>query len=123
IAEVSNALGTKGLVTALGVGNTNITATLSAVQGSAPVTVTGAALTSIVVAPSNPTVSANTKTVQMTATGVFSDGTTQDVTSEVSWISSNTGIAGILTTSSQVHGRLMPKKPGTTTITAPLDGV
>lgn len=123
VAEVSDALTSKGLVTGLGVGGTSITATLNGVHGSATVDVTGATLTSIVVAPSNLTVSAKTKDVQMTATGLFSDGTTQDLTQEVKWISSNTGVAHILSTSSQVHGDLIPRKPGTTTIIAALVGL
>jgi hypothetical protein len=59
----------------------------------------------------------------MTATGIFSDGTTQDLTQQVDWISSNTTVAHILSTSSHTNGRLIARKPGTTTITATLESL
>jgi hypothetical protein len=122
IAQVSDAAGTKGLATGLGVGSTAITATLSGIQGSTTVIVTAATLTSLIVTPANPSLEKGM--LQMTATAVFSDGTTQNVTSQVDWISSNETVAHIISSSSPVtNGRLMPKKPGVTTITATLGGV
>ncbi|MHB8744751.1 MAG: outer membrane protein assembly factor BamB family protein [Sulfuricaulis sp.] len=47
-----------------------------------------ATLSSIAVTPSNPTVT-DGKTLQLTATGTYSDGSTQDLTSQVSWQSSD----------------------------------
>ena len=84
IAQVSDAAGTKGLVTGLGVGSTVIIATLSGIQGSTTVIVNAATLTSLIVTPANPSL-AKGATLQMTATAVFSDGTTQNVTSQVDW--------------------------------------
>jgi uncharacterized protein YjdB len=117
IAQVSNASGTQGVVTGLGVGTTAITATLSAISGSTTVTVTPATLVSIIVTPANPTVPAKT-TLQMKATAVFSDGTTQDVTAQADWTSSDDNVAHIISSSSQTNGRLDARKAGTTTITA-----
>jgi hypothetical protein len=53
-----------------------------------------AALSSIAVTPANPTVPAGT-TQQFTATGTYSDGSTQTLTSQVTWSSSNTAVASI----------------------------
>jgi hypothetical protein len=51
-----------------------------------------AALVSVSVTPGSPTQSSGSG-VAFTATGTFSDGTTQDVTSAAIWSSSNTGVA------------------------------
>ena len=53
-----------------------------------------ATLTSIAVTPANPTVPTGT-TRQFTATGTYSNTTTQDITSQVTWTSSNTAVATI----------------------------
>jgi len=84
IAEVSDTLGTRGLVTSLAEGSTAITATLDGIQGSTTVTVTAATVISITITPANPSV-AKGDTEQLTATGNLSDGTTEDLTDEVSW--------------------------------------
>jgi hypothetical protein len=86
-AVISNAAGSNGQATGLSAGTSTIRATLAGVAGSTTLTVTSASLTSIVVSPS--TVALHVKgTMQLTATGTFSDGTTLDVTSQVSWKSS-----------------------------------
>ena len=94
IAQVSNALGTQGLVTGLSVGNTPITATLNGVHGSTTITVTAAVLTAIAITPQDPSIAKGTM-VRLTATGDFSDGTTEDLTSQVSWTSGDNGIAQV----------------------------
>jgi uncharacterized protein YjdB len=53
-----------------------------------------ASLTSIAVAPASPTIGTGA-TQQFSATGTFADGSTQDITSQVSWTSSNTAVATI----------------------------
>ena len=53
-----------------------------------------ATLTSITVAPANPSIAAGT-TQQFTATGNYDNGTTQDLTSSVTWTSSTTSAATI----------------------------
>ena len=118
IAQVSGALGTIGLVTGLNMGSTSIAATLNGISGSTTVMVTVPTLVSIIVTPANQTVSAGT-TLMMTATAVFSDGTMQNVTAQADWTSSDENVAHIISSGSpNTNGRLMAKKPGTTTITA-----
>ncbi|HEU5235108.1 MAG TPA: DUF4082 domain-containing protein [Terriglobales bacterium] len=53
-----------------------------------------AALNSIAITPLNPTITAGS-TQQFKATGTYSDNSTQDITSQVSWSSSNTAVATI----------------------------
>jgi len=93
-ASISNSPGTQGLATTLAVGSATISAISGSVSGSTSLTVTPAALTSIVVTPVLPSIPAGT-TQQFTATGTFTDGTTQNVTGSVVWSSSATGIATI----------------------------
>jgi hypothetical protein len=61
---------------------------------NASVNFTAATLQSISVTPASPVVQAGS-TKQFTATGTYSDGSTQDVTSQVTWSSSNTGVASV----------------------------
>ncbi len=105
-----------GLATGIGAGQTTITATYGSVSGTALLAVTPATVTSIVVTPALPVVGKNGN-VQFTATGVFSDSSTQDLTALATWSSStatvalidNSGLASALTT-------------GTSTITASYQG-
>jgi len=91
-AQVSNVAGSQGLVTGKGVSTATITATLSGQSGSTDVSVTPAVLRSINVAPSDSTIAKGT-TVQLSATGNLSDGTTEDLTGTAAWGSSDETIA------------------------------
>ena len=85
-------INTVGLATAgTGAGTTTISATLGTVSGNTALTVQ-TALTSIAVTPTNPTIQTSA-TQQFTATGTYSNNSTQDITSEVTWASSNTAVA------------------------------
>ncbi len=72
----------------------NSTNGIAASTQSAPLSGTGISLVSIAVTPANPSVS-ETNTLQFTATGTYSDNSTQNITSSVNWTSSSTGIATI----------------------------
>ena len=95
-----------GLVTAsAAASNVTITATSGSVSGSATLNVTSATLNSMVVTPAMQTVGLSA-TVQFTATGLFSDNSSQDITSQVVWTSSNSAVAttsntGVVTTSTK----------------------
>ncbi|HTE91008.1 MAG TPA: Ig-like domain-containing protein, partial [Terriglobales bacterium] len=73
---------------------------------------TKAALTSIAVTPAASTIAFGS-TQQFTATGKYSDGTSKDISSTVSWASSANTVAGISGT-----GLATPVKGGQVTITA-----
>ncbi|EMJ94636.1 bacterial Ig-like domain, group 2 [Leptospira alstonii serovar Pingchang str. 80-412] len=87
-AAVSSAANSEGLTTAISAGNTNITATLGAISGSSALNVTSAILTSIEVTPSLSSV-AKGLTKRFAATGIYSDNSTQDLTSVATWVSSD----------------------------------
>lgn len=106
-----------GLATGLAPGQATITATYQTLTATASLTVTPAVLTNIVVTPVT-TVVGIKGNVQYTATGVFSDNSTQDLTSQAVWISSNANFALI-----SAGGLASGVSAGTTTITASFDGV
>ena len=91
-----------GLVTAMALGTTTITATSSEPSsfsshsslGSTILNVNAPPLSSIAVTPANPSIPVGI-TQQFTATGTYSDGTSRDITAQVIWSSSNTSIATV----------------------------
>ncbi len=74
--------------------------------------VPSAALTSITVTPANSTIQAG-NTQPFTATGTYSDSSTQNISSQVTWSSSNTGVATI-----NSSGLATTISAGSTSITA-----
>ena len=83
-----------GLATALTPGQTTISVFYDSMSATAKLTVTPATLTNLVVTPITTVVGVNGN-VQFTATGVFSDSSTQDLSSQVVWTSSNGTFATI----------------------------
>jgi len=83
-----------GLAKGLTVGDATITATSGSISGATSLTVTGAVLVSIALTPATPSVPLGLLQ-QFTATGTFSDGSTQDLTKSVTWASSDSTIASI----------------------------
>jgi len=81
-----------GLATGLTAGQTTISVFYNSMSATASLTVTPAVLTNVVVTPITTVVGINGN-VQFTATGVFSDNSTQDITSQVIWTSSNGAFA------------------------------
>src|SRR4029077_7554623 len=86
------------LASSLTVGTTTISATVLSMSGSTTLTatVTPPPLQSISVTPANPSVAICTNQ-QFAATGQYADGSTQDLTSSVSWSSSQPAVAAITT--------------------------
>jgi trimeric autotransporter adhesin len=117
VATVSNASPTKGLAAGVAPGTATITALFAGQSGAATLTVTNATLNSITVTPPDPSISLG-ETQQFTATGMFSDGTTEDLTAQVTWSSSEVSVATIT-----AGGLASTAGKGTTTITAKMNGV
>ena len=117
IAIIGNSVGTAGLATSAGKGTVTITATSGLISSSTTLTVTGTQLLSISVTPDNSSLLAGA-TQQMTATGSYSDGSSQDLTTQVVWSSSSSGIASISST-----GLATAAFAGTTSISATLNSV
>jgi Protein of unknown function (DUF3443)/Bacterial Ig-like domain (group 2) len=78
-------------------------------------------LSSITVTPANPGMLSG-KTKQLTATGTYSNGTKQDLTTSVTWSSSDTTVATISNTAGS-NGLVTSSLAGTTTITALLGSI
>ncbi len=93
-ASISNAAGSKGLASTEDVGPTSISATFGGVTGSTTLTVSPATLVSIAVTPANSGILTEA-TQQYAAIGTYSDGSTQDLTTGVTWGSSNAAAATI----------------------------
>jgi hypothetical protein len=116
-----------GLANALTVGSTVITATSGAVSGSTTLTATPAALQLITITP-NPITIGPGLTQQLTATGTYSDGTTQNVTTAANWTSDTPSVATIgpstgLATGVSVGSATISATIGSITATAPLSVV
>ncbi|MGO9124569.1 MAG: Ig-like domain-containing protein [Terriglobales bacterium] len=116
VATVSNTPGTNGIATATSSGTTLITATSGAVNGSANLTVTTAVLAAIAVSPASPSITPG-GTAQFAATGIFTDGSSANVTSNVTWGSSNSTVATISNTTGS-QGLATVTGAGTTEISA-----
>lgn len=83
-----------GLLSASKTGTARVSATKGSIVGAANVSVTAAALTSLAITPLSASIAKQT-TTQFSALGTFTDGTTKDLTSLVSWKSSQPGIATV----------------------------
>jgi len=84
-----------GLATAVTAGQApTISAKLGSITGSTTLTVTAAALTSIAVTPSAPSLLPGAAG-QFKATGTYTDNSVKDITTSVTWASSNTAAATI----------------------------
>ncbi|MFZ0959005.1 MAG: Ig-like domain-containing protein [Candidatus Sulfotelmatobacter sp.] len=116
VATVSNASPTKGLATGVAPGTATITALFAGQSGGATLTVTNATLNSITVTPDPATISLG-GTQQFTATGNFSDGSTENLTAQVTWSSSEVSVATI-----SAGGLASTAGTGSTTITAKMNG-
>ena len=103
-----------GLATGVGEGNTDITASLGSVESNvATLMVEAPILQSITVMPDTATIEVDAKQQYM-ATGTYSDASTADITSSVTWASSDTTVAAFDSTAGLATG----VGAGTTTITA-----
>jgi uncharacterized repeat protein (TIGR01451 family) len=116
VATVSNGAGSEGLATGVAVGMTEITANFGSVSGATMLTVTEAVLVAIEVTPTNPSVPAG-GSLQLTATGTLSDGSTQDLTAVAAWSSSTPSVATVSNAAAS-KGLATGVAVGTTEITA-----
>lgn len=106
-----------GLATAKGAGSTTIQATSGAISGSTTLTVTNPTLVSIAVTPASDSITVSA-IQQFTAMGTYNNGSTQNLTSSVTWSSSSTSVATISST-----GLVTAVSAGGTTIQAVLGSV
>ncbi len=102
---VATVAATTGLATGVSAGSTQIVATLGSVVSPADtLTVNAITLQSIAVSPTNPSIIPS-QTQQFTATGTYSDGSTKNITTTVTWASSSPAVATIGTSYRAGYGR------------------
>ncbi|MBC5830879.1 Ig-like domain-containing protein [Vibrio metschnikovii] len=115
--NTSTATVTGGLLKGVGVGTTTVIATMDDItSNTANITVTDAKMTSIQVSSPQARV-VKGQTHQLTATALYSDNSTSDVTNSVTWIS------GDMRTAKVVSGNVRGGIPGTTTVMAKMNGI
>jgi uncharacterized protein YjdB len=93
-APISGDATNPGVAATLAQGTTTITASAAGISGSATLTVIAPTLMSITLSPQSATIPLGA-TQQFTATGVYTDGSTQDLTATATWSSSATVVAAI----------------------------
>jgi trimeric autotransporter adhesin len=120
IAGVTTSTSTGGAAQGISAGSSTITATIGGKSGTATLTVTAATLQSIAI-NANATIAKGT-TKQYTATGTYSDASTQDITSLVSWTTSASNIVSI-SNASGTKGLATGTAQGSSTIQASLSGI
>jgi trimeric autotransporter adhesin len=111
VATISNY--PAGQATGFSTGTTTIGALIEGKWATAQLTVTSAAMAKLVITPTAPANVALGGTQQYKATGRFSDLTTQDLTNQVTWSSSEPGVAVV-----DEFGAASITGPGTATVKA-----
>ena len=106
-----------GLTTLIAEGSTTVAATHQGETATIPVTVSAAVLDELLIEPLDASVASGID-VQYSATGVYTDGSREDLTDEVSWSSSELAVARI-----EPDGLARTEMPGVTTITANYLGI
>ena len=101
-----------GVVSGLQVGSSKVTARLGQLSADVEITVTAATVVSLQLTPSTPSVAVGVA-VPFTATATFSDQSTQNVTRQATFSSSNPSVASIA-----ASGTATAKTSGQTVITA-----
>ena len=117
LATMSNVSGSFGQAEGVAPGPVTITAAFSGIVGVASLTVSDATLNSIAIKPLNPSIALGAHQ-QFTATGTFSDGSTEPLTGQVAWTTSEIEVALINAT-----GAISTTGTGTSTIGASLNGI
>jgi hypothetical protein len=121
VIAVGNAAGSKGQAQAIAFGTASIRAAWSGVTGSTSVSVTSAKLVQVQITPFRPTLPVGIVTA-MSATGVWDDGYTADLTAQATWTTSDASIASVSNATGS-KGRVTPVAAGTATIRAAFGGI
>jgi hypothetical protein len=110
-----------GVATAVGPGVSTISASYEGLSGGATLTVADAPLAFVQVTPTNPSIP-SAATTQFTATAVFTDQTTRNVTAAATWGSSDAAVA-VVASGGPSAGRVSGVGEGVSIITATYQGM
>jgi Bacterial Ig-like domain (group 2) len=110
-------INSSGLVTSLSPGAANVAASSGTHRGSTRLTISKAALVSLAIGPPASSIALG-NSLQLNATGTFTDKSTQDVTSLVTWASSQPDVAVVSSS-----GLAVSRSVGAAAITAVLGAV
>ena len=121
VVSVSNAGNDKGTIQGIATGMASITASLDGVSASIAVVVTPPGLMEIVISPDNQTIEEQTR-LTYTAQGIYSNGRTEDISTEVMWSVRDPRIATI-SNIENAEGVLLAQDDGSTLVRASLDGI
>lgn len=116
VVSVGDTAGDRGMARAIAAGSATVRAQLQGTTGSTVVTAADVTLKGIAISPATVTTTVN-GIVQLSASGTFSDGIARDMTSLVTWSSSNAAVADVGTTAGTM-GQARAFSPGLTTIGA-----
>lgn len=94
VATVSNLKGQRGVVSALSPGTAQITATLGSLSQTVLLSVSSAQLVNLAILPAEVVIPRSTS-LMLQVTGLFSDGTSQNLTRDAIWSSSSAEIARV----------------------------
>ncbi len=118
IASLSDPLVTGSVqVTGLAVGSTQLTASLGGSTAQIDITVSAASLTQIILGPDTPNLPLGTR-LSLSATGLYSDGSSQSLSNQVSWSNADNGVLTI-----DASGLVQPQATGSSVVSASLAGV
>ncbi len=120
-ASISNAAGSNGTLTAVGAGAVSVTASLNAVSASVNATVVAAVLNQITVSPANVSLPLGLGQA-FVATGLYSNGTVLDITSNVTWSNGDPAVATTSNVAGQA-GYTYTIATGVTTVVATLGAI
>jgi uncharacterized protein YjdB len=110
-----------GTISALAAGNATVTASFGGKSGTSAITVSAATLLSITLSPAPASLPMGA-TLSFKASGLYTGGSTRDVTADVTWSVDDATIATI-SNAAGTAGRATPVKPGSTTVRATLGAV
>ena len=116
IATVRNDTGFRGLAVGLAEGDSTITAAFASTSAAAALTVTDATLETLYISPAEVRTGVGIR-LQYSAAGVWSDGTTADLTRAATWTSSLASVA-VISNAAGSQGLATTRGQGVTTIRA-----
>jgi hypothetical protein len=93
-APVVASVSTAGMVNALSIGNSNVSAVAGTVTGTTTLAVTAKTLQAIAVTPAFASIAIGV-TQQLAAIGTYSDGSTQNITNSVVWTTASPAVATV----------------------------